>query len=50
MTAVEKGDGAWDKERTSHDDLFDAFRMSLRFWHCRQLEENPFLIHRFEFD
>ena len=22
-----------DKETTSHDDLFDAFRLSLRFWH-----------------
>jgi hypothetical protein len=22
-----------DKEATSHDDLFDAFRMSLQFWH-----------------
>ena len=26
--AVEKGDGTLDKEATSHDDLFDAFRMS----------------------
>ena len=32
-TAVEKGDGALDKERTSHDDLFDTFTMSLQFWH-----------------
>ena len=31
-TAVEKGDGTLDKEATSHDDLFDAFRMSLQFW------------------
>ena len=22
-----------DKEATSHDDLFDAFRMSMQFWH-----------------
>jgi hypothetical protein len=22
-----------DKEGTSHDDLFDSFRMSLQFWH-----------------
>ena len=27
-TAVEKGDGSLDKEATSFDDLFDAFRMS----------------------
>ena len=32
-TAVEKGDGALDKEATSHDDYFDAFRMSLQYWH-----------------
>jgi|SoiMethySBSTD1v2_1073268.scaffolds.fasta_scaffold416460_2 hypothetical protein len=28
-TAVEKGDGTLDKDTTSHDDLLDAFRMSL---------------------
>lgn len=33
MTAVEKGDGTLDKEATSHDDLFDAFRLSLQFYH-----------------
>lgn len=32
-TAVEKGDGTLDKDATSHDDLFDAFRLSLQFWH-----------------
>lgn len=32
-TAVEKREGTLDKEATSHDDLFDAFRMSLIFWH-----------------
>jgi hypothetical protein len=32
-TAVENGEGVLDKEATSHDDLFDAFRMSLLFWH-----------------
>jgi hypothetical protein len=32
-TAIEKGEGTLDKEATSHDDLFDAFRMSLLFWH-----------------
>jgi hypothetical protein len=32
-TAVERGDGTLDKEATSHDDRFDAFRMSLQFWH-----------------
>ena len=32
-TAVEKGDGSLDKEATSHNDAFDAFRLSLIFWH-----------------
>jgi hypothetical protein len=32
-TAVENGEGILDKETTSHDDLFDAFRLSLQFWH-----------------
>ena len=31
--AVENGESVLDKEVTSHDDLFDAFRMSLQFWH-----------------
>ncbi|MGH9988299.1 MAG: hypothetical protein ACRD8W_30560 [Nitrososphaeraceae archaeon] len=30
-TAVENGEGSLDKEATSHDDLFDAFRLSLMF-------------------
>lgn len=32
-TAVENGEDSLDKETTSHDDLFDAFRMSLMFWY-----------------
>jgi hypothetical protein len=32
-TAVENGEGMLDKDATSHDDLFDAFRLSLQFWH-----------------
>ena len=31
-TAVENGEGMLDKEATSHDDLFDSFRLSLMFW------------------
>jgi hypothetical protein len=31
-TAVEKGEGTLDEEATSHDDCFDAFRMSLQYW------------------
>jgi hypothetical protein len=32
-TAVENGEGVLDKEAASHDDCFDAFRLSLMFWH-----------------
>ncbi len=32
-TSVKNGEGILDKESTGHDDLFDAFRMSLMFWH-----------------
>lgn len=31
--AIEKEEGTLDKEATSHNDLFDAFRMSLLFYH-----------------
>jgi uncharacterized membrane protein YgaE (UPF0421/DUF939 family) len=31
-TAVESGEGLLDKEATSYDDVFDAFRMSLQFY------------------
>ena len=31
-TAVENGEGMLDKDATSHDDLMDAFRLSLMFW------------------
>ena len=30
---VEKGGGTVDKDATSHDDLYDSFRLSLMFWH-----------------
>ena len=30
-TTVENGEGMLDKEATSHDDLMDAFRISLQF-------------------
>ena len=33
LTAVEKDDGILDKEAISHDDLMDAFSMSMLFWH-----------------
>lgn len=31
-TAVENGEGMLDKDATSHDDLLDAYRLSLIFW------------------
>jgi hypothetical protein len=31
-TAVEN-EGSLDKESTSHDDLFDSFRLSVQLWH-----------------
>lgn len=47
-TAIENGEGYMDKEATSHDDLFDSFRLSLMFWsqtassslNCRHYLEN----------
>lgn len=32
-TAVEDGNGSLDKAATSYDNVFDAFRLSLQFWH-----------------
>ena len=29
-TAIENGEGILDKEATSHDDIFDAFRLSIK--------------------
>jgi len=31
-TAVENGEGKLDKDASNHDDLVDAFRLSLVFW------------------
>ena len=39
-TAVENGEGSLDKEATSHDDLFDAFRFVIDV-----LALAPILIH-----
>ena len=32
-TAAEEGEGCLDKEKISYSDIFDAFRLSLMFWH-----------------
>jgi hypothetical protein len=36
-TAVDN-DGVLDKEATSYNDIFDAFRLSLKFYHFREVE------------
>ncbi|HEY6884727.1 MAG TPA: hypothetical protein VI278_11880 [Nitrososphaeraceae archaeon] len=38
-TAVEKGEGMLDKEATSYDDIFDAFRLSMRAYYFKSHEE-----------
>ncbi len=32
-TAVEKEEGTLDKDATSYDDIFDAFRLALHFYY-----------------
>jgi hypothetical protein len=41
-TAVENGEGSLDKEATSHDDLFDSFRMSASRFFCLYSFQNSF--------
>jgi hypothetical protein len=31
-TAVENGEGKLDKEATSYDDVFDAFRLAMKYY------------------
>jgi len=31
-TAIENGEGVLDKAATSYDDVFDAFRLAMRFY------------------
>ena len=38
-TAVEKGEGDLDKEATSYDDIFDAFRLSMKAFYFRPTEQ-----------
>jgi hypothetical protein len=33
-------DGALDKESTSYNDIFDAFRLALKFYHFRDSSEH----------
>ena len=32
-------DGTLDKEATSYNDIFDAFRLALKFYHFREKDE-----------
>jgi hypothetical protein len=34
-TAVEKGEGDLDKEATSYDDLFDGYRLAMRYYQIK---------------
>lgn len=31
-TAIENGEGILDKEATSHNDIFDAFRLAMKYY------------------
>ncbi|HET7284720.1 MAG TPA: hypothetical protein VFI70_08540 [Nitrososphaeraceae archaeon] len=39
-TAVEKGEGMLDKEATSYDDIFDAFRLATRMYYFRSKDDD----------
>ena len=39
-TAVEKGEGALDKEVTSYNDVFDAFRLAMKMYYFRSKDDD----------
>jgi hypothetical protein len=39
-TAIEKGEGVLDKEATSYDDVFDAFRLATRMYYFRSKDDD----------
>jgi hypothetical protein len=39
-TAVEKGEGALDKEITSYNDVFDAFRLAMKMFYFRSKDDD----------
>ena len=39
-TAVEKCEGVLDKEATSYDDVFDAFRLAMRMYYFRSKDDD----------
>ena len=38
-TAFENGEGSLDKEATSYDDIFDSFRLALRYYQIKSLKQ-----------
>ncbi|HET7283936.1 MAG TPA: hypothetical protein VFI70_04555 [Nitrososphaeraceae archaeon] len=38
-TAVEKGEGMLDREATSYDDIFDAFRLAMKMYYFRSTDD-----------
>jgi hypothetical protein len=38
--AVEEGEGVLDKEATSYDDVFDAFRLEMRMYYFRSKDDD----------
>jgi hypothetical protein len=43
-TAVDN-DGTLDKESTSYNDIFDAFRLALKFYYFREVEYELLLMY-----
>jgi len=37
-TAVEKGEGDLDKEATSYDDIFDGYRLALKYYQIKSIK------------
>ena len=48
-TAVEKGEGMLDKEATSYDDIFDAFRLAMKMFYFKCPFKCPFQL-RYQLD
>ena len=38
-TSVENREGLLDKEVTSYDDIFDAFRLAMKFYHFEERDD-----------
>lgn len=38
-TAAEEGEGVLDKEATSYDDIFDAFRLAMRMFYFKPKDD-----------